>query len=81
MTNIWDTEEGTARAEVRRAMAERRAARDDARAQLALLSLRLPALGKPVLRYLASLNAEARAQRELAAVYRRALVERSEATR
>lgn len=58
-----------------------RAARADARALLALLAQRLPALGKPVLRYLAAVNAEARAQRHLAAVYRRALAERTEAGR
>lgn len=74
-------EEVTARATVRRAMAERRAARDDARAHLSLLAARLPAMGKPILRYLTALNAEARAQRELAAVYARALADRTEAGR
>lgn len=74
-------EEATARATVRRAMAERRAARKDARAQLALLADLLPALGKPVLRYLAALNAEAQAQRKLAAALTRALADRTEAGR
>lgn len=74
-------EEATARAESSHARTRRRAIRREAGPQLELIARLLPATGEPILRYVAALNREARANRDLAALYRRMLDERTEAAR